>query len=155
MSTFISPLQYPNTSICVKHLHSTTQHNYSAPQYQAHSAFSLLCSTLYHFTKKSVSQYHCCLSIPFPQLLYISLSVPVSLFHCISLSLPVATVTLLKQSCSTTDSSVLYCVFQSLSTSVTPPQYQSFSSLPCSTSSTSDAALCRAFSGRPAAPGAA
>ena len=94
--------------------------------------FSLLCSTLFHFTKESVSQYHCCLSIPFPQLPCISLSVPVSLFPSISLSVPGTTVPLY-QSCSVTDSSVLDCIFQSLSTSVTPPQYQSFSTLPCST----------------------
>ena len=55
--------------------------------------FSLLCSTLFHLTKESVSQYHCCLSIPFPQLPCISLSVPVSVsqylvpqFHFTSLA---------------------------------------------------------------------
>ena len=84
MSTFISPLQYPNTSICVKLLHSTTQYNCSAPQYQA------LFTTLQYL-------------VPLHQ--GISLPVPLLLIN----ALPSVT------------------LYQSLSTSITLPQYQSLS----------------------------
>ena len=155
-STFITSLQYPNTSICVKLLHSITTavlhstrlivpFHYSALQslhylVPLHQGISLPVPLLLINTLPSVTLYQSLsTSITLPQYQslstwYHSSTLPVLQCHrffCAGLYLSVS-----QYQCHTSTVPVLqYLAFQ----------YQRFFYV----------ALCRAFSGRPAAPGAA